>query len=159
MIRRGGRNTSPFFFIGIILQLTRILVRWLGSWIQKSISKTIFLTLERKARVLSSFSSNKIEGNFLSLTNIKNILKNSPQNLRNTQKEIFNYNKALIYLNGKISDGEKRKISNKLVCKVHSIVTKSTISKSLSGVYRKDAVFGDNPLNGETIYCPPDVKF
>ena len=89
----------------------------------------------------------------------RSILKNSPQNLRNTQKEIFNYNKALIYLNGKISDGEKRKISNKLVCKVHSIVTKSTISKSLSGVYRKDAVFGDNPLNGETIYCPPDVKF
>lgn len=40
---------------------------------------------------------------------------------------------------------------------MHSIVTKSTISKSLSGVYRKDAVFVNNPLNGETIYCPPDV--
>lgn len=128
-----------------------------GELNSKSISKTIFLTLERKARVLSSFSSNKIEGNPLSLTDVKDILKNSPQNLRNTQKEIFNYNKALIYLNGKISNGEKRKISNKLVCNVHSIVTKSTISKSLSGVYRKDAVFVNNPLNGETIYWPPDV--
>lgn len=68
-----------------------------GELNSKSISKTIFLTLERKARVLSSFSSNKIEGNPLSLTDVKDILKNSPQNLRNTQKEIFNYNKALIY--------------------------------------------------------------
>lgn len=47
----------------------------------------------KKARILSSFTSTKIEGNPLSLTAVKTILKTEPKNIKDTEKEVINYNK------------------------------------------------------------------
>ncbi len=61
--------------------------------------RVILLEMEKKARALSSHSSTSIEGNRLPLTEVKRILKSSPKNLAASQKEVINYNQALLKLN------------------------------------------------------------
>lgn len=118
----------------------------------------VFFNLETKARVLSSFTSTKIEGNPLSLTDVKEILKNTPKNIRDTQKEIINYNDAIVLLNESIKRKENTTLSNKLICQIQGVITKHLLPSSYRGKYRKEPVFVNNPLTRETIYWPPDVK-
>jgi DNA-directed RNA polymerase subunit F len=40
-----------------------------------------------------------IEGNPFPLTEVKKILKHASENIRDSEREIFNYNQALEYLN------------------------------------------------------------
>ncbi len=51
--------------------------------------------LELEARELSSFASTSIEGNPLALTDVKYLLKNKKEHIRDTEREVLNYNKAL----------------------------------------------------------------
>ncbi len=51
--------------------------------------------LELEARELSSYASTSIEGNPLPLTDVKKLLKTRKNHLRDTEREVFNYNKAL----------------------------------------------------------------
>ena len=58
--------------------------------------KRQWLTLE--ARALSSYASTSIEGNPLSLTDVKRLLKNAPGQIVDTEREVLNYNRALRWL-------------------------------------------------------------
>ncbi len=58
-------------------------------------SKLTLVKLEKVAREISSHSSTSIEGNPLPLTDVKKIIKNKPENLRDSEKEVINYNQAL----------------------------------------------------------------
>src|ERR1700736_6030211 len=62
----------------------------------------ILLELERTAREVSSFASTSIEGNPLPLTEVKKILKSKPTNIRDSEKEVLNYNQALQMLNERL---------------------------------------------------------
>ena len=55
----------------------------------------ILLELERTAREVSSYASTSIEGNPLPLTEVKKILKLKPTHIRDSEKEVLNYNQAL----------------------------------------------------------------
>ena len=70
--------------------------------------KVVLYELERSAREISTFASTSIEGNPLPLTDVKQILKTQPQNLRKSEQEVINYNKALEGLNQR---QQKRSIS------------------------------------------------
>jgi len=61
-------------------------------------------------------------------------------------------------LNNKINNGEVNHISHKLICDVQGIVTKDLLSPFYRSKYRKEPVFVNNPLTGETVYWPPDSK-
>ena len=61
--------------------------------------------LEHNAKALSIFASTSIEGNPLPLTDVKRILKKQPVNLRDTEREIINYNNALEYVYRKVRSG------------------------------------------------------
>ena len=51
-------------------------------------SKLTLVRLEKTAREVSSHSSTSIEGNPLPLTEVKKIIKNKPENLRDSEKEV-----------------------------------------------------------------------
>ena len=129
----------------------------IGELNSKQFTETVLYNLEKKARILSSFTSTKIEGNPLSLTDVKIILKTKPKNIKDTEKEVINYNDVVVMLNDEIKNKKDFILSDKLICKIQGIVTKGLLS-SYRGKYRKEPVFVNNPLTRETIYWPTDAK-
>ncbi|MBW6441480.1 Fic family protein [Patescibacteria group bacterium] len=118
--------------------------------------ETIKMNLEKTAVSMSVYSSTSIEGNILPLTEVKKILKNKPEHARDSEKEIINYNDALIYLR-KIM-GKSKTFNKKLVLDVHKKVMKGLLQNGNFGDYRNAPVVVNNPRNGEIIYLPPDAK-
>lgn len=123
----------------------------------RSFSDVVLLELEKRAREISAFSSTSIEGNPLPLTDVKRILKNIPENARDSEKEVLNYNKALFELNDLI------KLDNiifdtKLILKIQKTVINGLIEKYRCGRIRQESVFVNNPKTGKTIYLPPDYS-
>src|SRR5579872_666452 len=74
----------------------------------------ILLKLEKTAREVSSFASTSIEGNPLPLTEVKKILKSKPTNIRDSEKEVLNYNQALQMLDKRLRE-DNTKVSPALV--------------------------------------------
>ncbi|MFA4857958.1 MAG: Fic family protein [Candidatus Margulisiibacteriota bacterium] len=122
---------------------------------RRHLQKNVVVVLERQARELSTFTSTSIEGNPLPLTEVKRILKNHPKNLRDTEKEIVNYNQALKELNQLIFQG-KVTLDINLVQKIQKMVTKGLLSSARCGRLRQEPVFVNDPRSGQTIYWPPD---
>src|SRR3989344_424359 len=68
----------------------------------------ILVEFERLARAVSTYASTSIEGNPLPLTEIKKILKSKPAYIRDSEREVLNYNQALQNLNEKLEKGQMR---------------------------------------------------
>jgi len=121
----------------------------------RSFSKVVFLEMERRAREVSAYSSTSIEGNPLPLTDVKRILKNKPEFIRDSEKEVLNYNKALVDLDKLI----KEKIFSfdiDQLEKIQKTVTLGLIEEFRNGHIRKEPVFVNDPKTRQTIYWPPD---
>ena len=123
-------------------------------------SKLTLVKLEKTAREVSAHSSTSIEGNPLPLTDVKKIIKNRPENLRDSEKEVINYNQAL-----EVLDADIRKNSTifnlDLILKTQQIVTNELINNFNSGKLRQQPVFVNDPIARKAIYLPPnhqDVK-
>ncbi|MDR1453824.1 MAG: hypothetical protein LBJ25_07625, partial [Candidatus Margulisbacteria bacterium] len=71
----------------------------------RNFPQVVFARLEKAAREISTYASTSIEGNPLPLTDVRRLLKNLPQNLRDSEREIVNYNKALLQANIYIQTG------------------------------------------------------
>jgi Fic family protein len=123
----------------------------------RRLSKVVGMALEKEARELSTFASTRIEGNPLPLTEVKRILKNKPANLRDSEREVMNYNRALELLHGLSQKGEID-CTLKLILEIHKIVTKGLGPKDSCGQIRREPVFVNDPRTGKTIYWPPDDK-
>jgi len=124
----------------------------------QALSDTVLMTMTSEARALSSFSSTQIEGNPIPLTDVKKIIKSQPSIIKDTEREVLNYNKAILVLDKKIKNGGIGKLSNQLICDTQKIVIDGLLSNSYQGKYRKEPVFVNDPLKGETVYLPPDAK-
>jgi Fic family protein len=120
-------------------------------------SDVVLTKLKTRARAISVFSSTSIEGNPLPLTDVKRILKNKPEYVRDSEKEILNYNKALVDLDNLIKKGNIA-FGNKLILNIQETVTKDLIEKYRCGKIRQEPVFVNNPKTGQTIYSPPEEK-
>ncbi|MFH1838112.1 MAG: Fic family protein [Candidatus Kuenenbacteria bacterium] len=118
-------------------------------------SKIVLLDFERKAREISAHSSTSIEGNPLPLTEVKKIMKHMPEYIRDSEREVLNYNKALVYLNTLLQQ-DKNFFNLKLILRVQKIITTNLIDKLRSGKLRQEPVFINNPQTRQTIYFPPD---
>ena len=121
----------------------------------KSFPKTVLLEFEKSAREISSHSSTSIEGNPLPLTAVKQILKTKPENVRNTEQEVLNYNNALEKLNNliKLKEGN---LNSQLILGTQKIVTYKLLHRVHCGKIRTEPVFVNDPRAGKTIYWPPD---
>lgn len=129
-----------------------------GEFNSLRLSEISLVKMENNARALSAFSSTSIEGNPLGLTDVKKILKSSPENILDTEKEVLNYNSVLEMLDEKVKRGENFNLSHDLVCKIQSMVIDDLLSKNYVGKYREDPVFVNDPVKRKTVYLPPDAK-
>jgi Fic family protein len=118
-------------------------------------SGVVFVELEKRAREISVFSSTSIEGNPLPLTDVKRILKTAPEHIRDSEKEVLNYNKVLIELNNLIKN-EKQIFDLTLILKIQETITTGLIEDYCCGKLRQEPVFVNNPKTRQTIYLPPE---
>lgn len=119
--------------------------------------RVILSDLEKKARALSSHSSTSIEGNRLPLTEVKRILKLNPKNLAVSQKEVINYNQALLELNRLVRKGSLN-LTMSLILNIQKQIMTGLISLYRWGKLRIEPVFVNNPATGQPIYLPPDQQ-
>jgi Fic family protein len=111
--------------------------------------------LEMEAIQNSSYASTSIEGNPLPLTEVKNLIKHRPKNIRDTEKEVLNYNDTLMWLNDLLKK-EKFSLSNKSIIQIHERLMAGLLPKIKLGKFRKEPVFVNDPQKRKTIYWPPD---
>jgi len=121
----------------------------------RSFPSVVLLEMERRARAVSAYSSTGIEGNPLPLTDVKRILKNRPEYVRDSEKEILNYNKALMELGG-LTKAETFSLDIDWLEKIQKMVTDGLIAEHNCGHIRQEPVFVNDPRAKKTIYLPPD---
>ncbi|MFA5776886.1 MAG: Fic family protein [Parcubacteria group bacterium] len=147
------KYTISNLLLGNIKRITEIIVD-LNS---RNFSGLVLAELEKRAREVSAFSSTSIEGNPLPLTDVKRILKTRPEHIRDSEKEVLNYNKALVELNDSIKN-KKRVFDLPLILKIQETITQGLIEKYRSGKLRQEPVFVNNPKTRQTAYLPPEHK-
>lgn len=123
----------------------------------KRFPNVVLLEMERSAREVSSFASTSIEGNPLPLTEVKKILKSAPIHIRDSEKEVINYNQALQDLNRQLEAG-RITLSLRFILKIQKQVVKSLLPKFETGRLREKPVVVNDPRTGQIVYLPPDVK-
>jgi Fic family protein len=138
----------------------------------KKYNSVVLAEFDFTARSLSAFASTSIEGNPLPLTQVRQILKNSPKEKRQTEIEVLNYNATLVWLNQRLNSKgttqkktqrkiEKIKFDEKFALQLHQSVMQNLLIQSKCGRYRNEPVFVNDPRLHKTIYWPPnhsDVK-
>jgi len=124
---------------------------------QHHFAQVALVELQKSAEAVSSFASTSIEGNPLPLTDVKRILKNKPQNIRDSEREVLNYNEILKEINLKLAEGEVPLTLN-LILQIQKKVTNKLLPAPHSGKLRPSAVFVNDPRERKTIYWPPDVE-
>jgi len=117
----------------------------------------VLVEFEKTARAVSTYASTSIEGNPLPLTEVKKILKSRPAHIRDSEKEVLNYNQALHDLNKKLEEGKVR-LSLGLFLKIQKQITDGLLPKFESGKLRDKPVMVNDPRTGKVIYLPPDAK-
>lgn len=118
--------------------------------------KVVLAGLERSAREISAYSSTSIEGNPLPLTEVRKILKNLPQNITDSQKEVLNYNQVLIGLNEQVTKKGIPPFNLSLILNIHKTLMRDLLPKGQCGKLRVEPVFVNDPRQQKTVYWPPD---
>ena len=119
--------------------------------------KVVLVEFEKSAREVSAHASTSIEGNPLPLTEVKKILKQQPNYIRDSEKEVLNYNQALETLN-KLLKENHLEISLKLILDIHKQVVNELLPTFETGKLRKNPVVVNDPRTGKTVYLPPEVE-
>jgi len=115
--------------------------------------------LELDARELSSYASTSIEGNPLPLTDVKRLLKNKSSHIRDTEREVLNYNKALKTLYKSVNS-KTLKLNISTLEKVQAQVVNGLMDNPANcGKLRQAPVIIRNPRKiDQIVFMPPDVK-
>jgi len=121
----------------------------------RSFSSVVLVEMQRRAREISAYSSTSIEGNPLPLTDVKKILKNSPAHVRDSEREVLNYNQALIELDDLIRKQDVV-FNIDLLQRIQKTVTAGIIAKHRWGKIRQEPVFVNDPRTRQTVYLPPE---
>jgi Fic family protein len=117
----------------------------------------VLAELQKAAEAVSTYASTSIEGNPLPLTDVKAILKNRPENIRDSEREVLNYYEILKELNQKLEKGPIP-ITRELILSIQKKVTHKLLPIYQSGKLRLDPVFVNDPRERKTIYWPPDAQ-
>jgi len=115
--------------------------------------------LELDARELSTYASTSIEGNPLPLTDVKHLLKNKKEYIRDTEREVLNYNKALQNLYQAVRSGTFKLTVHTLEKLQKQVVEGLMDNLSHCGKLRQEQVIIRNPKKlDEVVFIPPDAK-
>lgn len=123
------------------------------------LTDTALAKLELSARELSSYASTSIEGNPLPLTDVKRLLKAGKESIRDTEREVLNYNHALQAL-FKFVRQNRFELNVKTLEQVQGQVVAGLMDNpSHCGALRQDPVMIRNPRKpGDIVFLPPDAK-
>ena len=124
---------------------------------QRQFPDVVLVELQKNAEAVSTYASTSIEGNPLPLTDVKAILKNKPENIRDSEREVLNYNEILKEINQKLVKGPIP-ITLNLILQIQKKVINKLLPPYQSGKLRADPVFVNDPRARKTIYWPPDAK-
>jgi len=115
--------------------------------------------LEIEARELSSYASTSIEGNPLPLTDVKQLLKSNKEKIRDTEREVLNYNKVLQSLH-KTVRSDKFQLNVKTIERIQGQVVDGLMDNPAHcGALREAPVIIRNPRKiDEIVFIPPDNK-
>lgn len=122
---------------------------------RRRFSEPVLVELRKNAEATSTHASTSIEGNSLPLTDVKQILKHKPEYIRDSEREVLNYNTILKIINEKIEKGLIN-ITLNLILSIHGEITDKLLPVFKSGKLRNEPVFVNNPILRKTIYWPPD---
>ncbi len=115
--------------------------------------------LENQARELSTFASTSIEGNPLPLTDVKRLIKNQPAHVRDTEREIINYNLALQTIYKQVSNKQFKLTQDSLDKTQQMVVSQLMENPSDIGKLRQRSVVIRSPLHlDDIIFIPPDYQ-
>ncbi|MFA5995347.1 MAG: Fic family protein [Patescibacteria group bacterium] len=123
---------------------------------ERRFPQVVLFEMERIAREVSAHASTSIEGNPLPLTDVKRLLKQSPAHIRDTEREVLNYNEALLALKKQVDAGVKN-LEKDHILFIHRLVTKNLLANFNSGFLRTAPVFVNDPKLKQTVYWPPDA--
>ncbi|MDD5621226.1 MAG: Fic family protein [Candidatus Pacebacteria bacterium] len=118
------------------------------------------IKLRRQALIRMTHSSTEIEGNMLNLKQVEDVIGN--KKIDAPERDIYevqNYFKAIKYIEQIVK--KKQKINEKILLKIHQIVTDKTLPKEQSGYYRKGRIFVVRrhvSLPDEVMYTGPEAK-
>lgn len=123
------------------------------------LSDKMLAKLELNARELSSYASTSIEGNPLPLTDVKRLLKTQKEAIRDTEREVLNYNQALQSLYAEVRSGTFE-LTVKMLEQVQGQVVDGLMDNpSHSRALREAPVIIRNSRNiDEVVFIPPDAK-
>jgi len=121
----------------------------------RPLPRPVVMELEKRAVTLSAHTSTRIEGNPLPLTEVKRLLKSHAGNLRESEREVVNYNEALRTLNRLVSEGS-RELTLRWILDIHETLMKGLLDSYHCGRLRAEPVIVNDPRTGETVYLPPD---
>ena len=125
----------------------------------QNLAHTTLAKLELNARALSTYASTSIEGNPLPLTDVKRLLKNHKESIRDTEREVLNYNNALRALCKSVSQNRFKLSVSTLENIQGQVVDGLMDNPSHCGALRQDPVIIRNPRKiDEIIFIPPDAK-
>ncbi len=107
---------------------------------------------QTEARSLSTFASTSIEGNPLSLTEVKRLLKSNPTQLRRSEREVINYNRTLTWLN----ESQATPLDVATLLRIHAGVMDGLLPEHQTGRFRQEPVLLHDPRTGDVAFLPPD---
>ncbi|NCN82330.1 MAG: Fic family protein [Candidatus Pacebacteria bacterium] len=140
----------------LLANITRIngLIRDLND---RRFSQVVLVEFEKAAREVSTFASTSIEGNPLPLAEVKKVLKSKPAHIRDSEKEVINYNHALETLN-QLLESDTLELSLTLILAIHRQVIDGLLPTFETGKLRQHPVVVNNPRSGKVVYLPPEVE-
>lgn len=120
------------------------------------------LRLRRQALVRMIHSSTAIEGNILNIHQVEELAKHSNALKMDAPArdvyEVVNYLAAMKYIEKVVE--KKQPITEKVILKIHGLVTENTLPEEQSGHYRKGPIYVVRKKFGwpdETLYTGPSV--
>lgn len=107
-----------------------------------------------EAEVTAAHASTSIEGNPLSLTDTRRLIKQNPTHVRDSEREILNYNTALTALHNDMD----RPLTEPLVLQIHQQVMAGLLPDFQIGRYRQHPIAVHNPRTRQPVFLPPDYE-
>ncbi len=120
-------------------------------------SEPVLVELQRSAEAVSTYASTSIEGNPLPLTDVKQILKSRPENIRDSEQEVINYNEILKEINKELG-AKPIPLTLDLILSIQKKITYKLLPEFQSGKLRNEPVFVNDPRLRKTVYWPPDQE-
>ena len=128
-----------------------------GLILNASLLPQLELKLQREAIIKMAHHSTSIEGNPLTLEQVKKLLiGNEVAAWQKDKDEVLNYVGVLEYID-KLGNEKVKNITEEIILKIHQINTKKILPKDQSGFYRKIPVAVVNGY-GEVVFQPPPVN-